>query len=52
MKSFLPHRDYFAGRIKDSCVDCHTDAGHKNLGNYLPKKKAPVPSKASNKERT
>lgn len=35
MKSFLPHRDYFAKNINKTCVECHEHVGHKNLGFHL-----------------
>lgn len=37
MKSFLPHRDYFNKYTKKTCVECHTNVGHKNLGFHLKK---------------
>lgn len=35
MKSFLPHRDYFNGMSQKTCVECHENVGHKNLGIHL-----------------
>ena len=37
MKAFLPHRDYFLGRTNMTCVSCHENVGHKNLGLHLEK---------------
>lgn len=39
MKAFLPHRDYFSGNTNETCVSCHENVGHKNLGLYLEKEK-------------
>jgi cytochrome c-type protein NapC len=35
MKAFLPHRDYFMGNTNKTCVACHENVGHKNLGLHL-----------------
>nr|MBP3724268.1 NapC/NirT family cytochrome c [Campylobacter sp.] len=35
LKSFLPHRDYFSGISKKTCVECHENVGHNNLGFHL-----------------
>ncbi len=38
MKAFLPHRDYFLekeGKSDMTCVSCHENVGHKNLGHHL-----------------
>ncbi len=35
MKAFLPHRDYFRGATNATCIFCHENVGHKNLGLYL-----------------
>lgn len=35
MKAFLAHRDYFAKNINKTCVECHENVGHKNLGFHL-----------------
>jgi cytochrome c-type protein NapC len=34
-KAFLPHRDYFRGSTNETCVSCHENVGHKDLGLYL-----------------
>jgi len=39
MKAFLPHRDYFMGVTNVTCVACHENVGHKNLGLHLKKEK-------------
>lgn len=31
-KAWLAHRDYFAGHIDKTCVQCHNNVGHKNMG--------------------
>jgi len=36
-QAFLPHRDYFSGTTNETCVSCHENVGHKNLGLYLEK---------------
>ncbi|PSM51552.1 NapC/NirT cytochrome c family protein [Campylobacter blaseri] len=38
-KAFLPHRDYFVlgNKNNKSCVDCHQNVGHKNLGLFIDK---------------
>jgi len=38
LKAFNGHRAYFSGRTDKKCVSCHNNVGHKNLGDYLPKK--------------
>lgn len=34
-KAFLPHRKYFAKTSNKSCVSCHENVGHKDLGFHL-----------------
>lgn len=36
-RAFLPHRAYFAKTITKSCVDCHNNAGHKYLTEFIKK---------------
>lgn len=38
MKAFRGHKAYFSGKSGKKCVSCHENVGHKNLGDYLPKK--------------
>lgn len=33
--AFVAHRPYFLGEIEDTCVSCHPNVGHKDLGDYL-----------------
>ena len=35
-KSFIAHKAYFLNKNK-KCVDCHSDVGHRDLGDYLSK---------------
>jgi cytochrome c-type protein NapC len=38
-KAFLPHRDYFSGKLAGTttkqCVSCHQHVGHNALGKHL-----------------
>jgi len=34
-KAFLAHRDYYEKRTDKTCVQCHENVGHKDLGTYL-----------------
>ncbi len=36
-QAFLPHRDYYRGNTNETCVSCHENVGHKNLGLHLKK---------------
>ena len=36
-KAFKPHRDYFSGISDSTCISCHENVGHKDLGLYLNK---------------
>jgi len=36
-QAFLPHRDYFRGSTNETCVSCHPNVGHKDLGLHLKK---------------
>jgi cytochrome c-type protein NapC len=36
-RAFLPHRLYFAGATTKKCADCHSNAGHKHLAEYIQK---------------
>jgi cytochrome c-type protein NapC len=38
LKAFKGHKAYFSGTTEKKCVSCHENIGHKNLGDYLPKK--------------
>ena len=33
--AFIAHKPYFLGQIEDTCVSCHPNVGHKDLGDYL-----------------
>ncbi len=33
--AFIAHRPYFVGEIDDTCISCHPNVGHKDLGDYL-----------------
>jgi cytochrome c-type protein NapC len=35
--AFAAHRSYFKEQTQKQCVSCHSSAGHKDLGSYLPK---------------
>ncbi|QDF29639.1 cytochrome c3 family protein [Halarcobacter anaerophilus] len=37
LKAFNAHRKYFAKTTDKTCVGCHENVGHKDLGLYLPK---------------
>jgi len=37
LKAFRGHKAYFEGSTKKTCVSCHENVGHKNLGSHLPK---------------
>ncbi len=34
-RAFLAHRAYFAKTTTQSCVDCHSNVGHKNLKEFI-----------------
>ena len=34
-KAFKPHRDYFSGISDATCISCHENVGHKDLGLHL-----------------
>jgi len=36
-RAFLPHRAYFAGTTTRTCVDCHSNVGHKYLAEFIRK---------------
>ncbi|MGC8495094.1 MAG: cytochrome c3 family protein [Syntrophobacteraceae bacterium] len=36
-RAFLPHRMYFAKATTKTCADCHSNAGHKHLAEYINK---------------
>ena len=36
-RAFLPHRAYFARTTTKTCADCHSNAGHKYLAEYIKK---------------
>ena len=38
LKAFNGHKAYFSGKSGKKCVSCHENVGHKNLGDYLPKR--------------
>ena len=38
-KAFIAHKAYFNGSAEKTCVDCHENVGHKNLGLYLKKRR-------------
>lgn len=50
-KAFLPHREYFAlgNPNKKTCVDCHTNVGHKDLGFHIDKYEAKLKVEKSTK---
>ena len=33
--AFVAHKPYFLGEVKDKCVTCHENVGHKNLSAFL-----------------
>lgn len=37
LRAFLPHRMYFAGLTTKTCADCHSDAGHQHLAEFVKK---------------
>ncbi|NOY82352.1 MAG: cytochrome C [Kiritimatiellaeota bacterium] len=42
-KAFIAHKDYFMGTSdKKTCVSCHENVGHKNLGLFLAEAKGPL----------
>lgn len=36
-RAFLPHRAYFAKTTTKTCVDCHSNVGHKYLSEFIRK---------------
>ncbi|AQW81637.1 cytochrome c3 family protein [Campylobacter pinnipediorum] len=51
-KAFLPHRDYFVlgNKNNKTCVECHKNVGHKNLGLQIDKFEKIKLEKQSRKE--